>query len=41
MVAAISSVLILLTAGLVLLIDRLVGLRIFIDIEEEGRTASA
>jgi putative spermidine/putrescine transport system permease protein len=38
-VAAISSILIMLTAGLVLLIDRLVGLRIFIDIEEEGRHA--
>lgn len=38
-VAAISSVLIMLTAMLVLLIDRLVGLRIFIDIEEEGRHA--
>lgn len=36
-VAAISSILILLTAGLVLLMDRLVGLRIFIDVEEEGR----
>lgn len=40
-VAAISSVLIMLTAALVLLIDRLVGLRIFIDIEEEGRHAPA
>ncbi|WP_149537862.1 ABC transporter permease [Siccirubricoccus phaeus] len=40
-VAAISSILILLTALLVLLIDRLVGLRIFIDIEEEGRHAPA
>ncbi len=36
-VAAISSILILLTAGLVLLMDRLVGLRIFIDVEEVGR----
>lgn len=36
-VAAISSVLILFTAGLVLLLDRLVGLRIFIDMEEDGR----
>lgn len=40
-VAAISSILILLTAGLVLLMDRLVGLRIFVDIEEEGRHPSA
>ncbi len=38
-VAAVSTVLIALTAGLVLLMDRLVGLRIFIDIEEEGRAS--
>lgn len=36
-VAAISSILILLTAGLVILMDRLVGLKIFVDVEEEGR----
>lgn len=35
-VAAISSILILLTALLVLLMDRLVGLRIFVDVEEGG-----
>ncbi|RVT99631.1 ABC transporter permease [Rhodovarius crocodyli] len=40
-VAAISSILILLTAGLVLLMDWLVGLRIFIDVEEEGRHPAA
>jgi putative spermidine/putrescine transport system permease protein len=39
-VAAISTVLIALTAGLVLLLDRVAGLRIFIDIEEEGRASS-
>lgn len=36
-VAAISSVLILLTAAMVFLLDRLVGLRIFIDMEEDQR----
>lgn len=39
-VSAISAVLILLTAGLVLLMDRIIGLRIFIDIEEEGKHAA-
>jgi putative spermidine/putrescine transport system permease protein len=40
-VAAISSILIMLTAGLVLLIDRIAGLRIFIDIEEDGRQTAS
>jgi putative spermidine/putrescine transport system permease protein len=37
-VAAISTILIALTGGLVLLLDRVVGLGIFIDIEEDART---
>lgn len=40
-VAAISSILILLTACLVLIMDRVVGLRIFIDVEEEGRHSAS
>lgn len=40
-VAAISSILILVTASLVLLIDRLVGLQVFVDVEEEGRNREA
>jgi putative spermidine/putrescine transport system permease protein len=37
-VAAISTILIALTAGLVFLLDRVAGLGIFIDIEEDART---
>ena len=38
-VAAISSVLILLTAGLVLLLDRVAGLQMFVDVEEDAGRA--
>lgn len=37
-VAAISTILIAMTGGLIIILDRVVGLAIFIDIEEDART---